>query len=632
MLDALRKASESGFGRAIMAIVLGLLVVSFVIWGIGDIFSGFGSDKLAQVSGVQITTQDYRTAYERQLNQMQQQEKRPITAGEAHAMGLDAQVLSSLIANAVLDEQARRLGLAMSDKDVAHTIFVDPTFKGADGKFDSNAFNSVLQQNGLTEATFVKEQRGLQLRREIAEAMIGNLSIPNAMLDAVDQFRNETRSIDDLDLPASAAGDIPAPTDKELQTYFDARREQWRAPEYRSLIVLNLTPSSVADPNKISDQAARAAYDANKASYGAPEKRQVLQGTFPTQQGAAAAVAKITGGSDFAAAVKDGGGTLVDLGLVERTALFDPKTAQAAFSAADGGVSAPIQSQFGWVLVKVVKTQAATIKPFADVGPSIKNRLALQQASAAIATLRDRIEDQRTAGNTLTQSAQSVGLKTQKFDSVDAQGADKSGKPVTNLPDKEALLKAAFASDVGMDNDILTTPDGGDLWFEVSNVDPAHDRTLAEVKPQVEIAWRRDQVAQRLAEKGKELVGKLNAGASIADLAKTYNVQARTITDVKRIGAADAPAPLIAQVFNVPVGGSGSAATAPQTRTVFKVNDSETPPVDPNSDVNKAITANLRQQMSDDLLSAYLNALQNQMGVSVNQAAITSVVSGNSQP
>ena len=631
MLDAMRKASESWFGRIVMAVVMTFIIFSFAIWGIGDIFRGFGGDNLAKVGNVEITTTQFRTAYLRQLNQLQQQLKRPITTQQAHAMGLDSQALSKLVADAVLDNQARKLGLAMSDKAVAATIVDDPAFKGPTGKFDSGVFASVLQNNGMTEAMLVHEQRALYLRREIADAVAGDIPVPNLMLDAVDRYRNETRSADYAVLSAAAAGTIPAPGDQQLKTYFDARREAYRAAEYRKLVVLALTPASVANPASISDADARAVYAKNKAAYGTPEKRQLLQATFATQSEAAKALAKIKAGADFEAAAKAAKATVVHLGDLTRGDLFDPAIAKAAFSVSEGGVSAPVQGQFGWVLVKALKVTPATTKPFADIEASIKKDLANQRAGAKISSLRDRIEDQRTSGKTLTQAAQSVGLKTLVIDAVDAQGLDENGKRIADLPDRDALLKAGFASDVGMDNDILSTPDGGDVWFEVAKVTPARQRTLKEVKPQVEAAWRRDQIAQRLAAKARDLVKKLQGGATLADLAKAENIPVKTANDVKRVGSTDVPGALAAQIFDVPVGGVGSAAPNPLSRIVFKVNDSVTPPVDPGSKTNKAIVASLRQQLTEDVLTEFLAKLQSDQGVTVNQAAMASAISGGQQ-
>src|ERR1700733_1947796 len=110
MLEAMRAATQGWIGRIIMAIVMGLIIMSFAIWGIGDIFRGFGANKLAQVGSEEISTDAFRNAYQTELQRMQQQAKRSITNEEARRFGLDRQVLSRLVNEAALDQQAQALG------------------------------------------------------------------------------------------------------------------------------------------------------------------------------------------------------------------------------------------------------------------------------------------------------------------------------------------------------------------------------------------------------------------------------------------------------------------------------------------------------------------------------------------
>jgi peptidyl-prolyl cis-trans isomerase D len=145
MLQGLRNASQNWMGRTLLAIVMGFIVVSFAIWGIGDIFRGFGSGKLAQVGSIDISSQDYRAAYQNELQRLQRQARRGITNEEARAIGLDREVLSRLVTDAALDQKARQLGLAMADEDITKAIFNDPTFKGPNGQFDRARFKDVLR-------------------------------------------------------------------------------------------------------------------------------------------------------------------------------------------------------------------------------------------------------------------------------------------------------------------------------------------------------------------------------------------------------------------------------------------------------------------------------------------------------
>src|SRR5262249_26927214 len=136
MLRGLRQASSNWLGRIILAAVLLFLVISFGIWGIGDIFRGFGVSTVAKIGRTEISIEQFRQQYNERLQQLGQQLRRPITADQARALGLEQQILSQMIAGAALDERARQLGLGMSDADLVKRIMDDPAFRAPNGVVD----------------------------------------------------------------------------------------------------------------------------------------------------------------------------------------------------------------------------------------------------------------------------------------------------------------------------------------------------------------------------------------------------------------------------------------------------------------------------------------------------------------
>jgi peptidyl-prolyl cis-trans isomerase D len=634
MLAGLRKAGNTLVGRIVMALVMGFISLSFAVWGIGDIFSGFGGNTVAKVGGTEISAQAFTNLYQTQLQQMQEQARRAITNDEARAMGLDTQVLSKLVTDALLDQRARNLGLRMSDKAVAQSILSDPTFAGPDGKFDSSNFQQIVQNNGYTQQSFALEQRNVYLRREVANAVAGDLSVPQAALEALHRYNTETRSVDYFTLPEQAAGTIPPPTQDQLQKYFDDRRPNYRAPEFRKLVVLSLTPTSVADPSTVSDADAQALYDKVKGQrYGTPEKRDVQQIMFPNQDEANAAAAKIKAGASFAsiAAERKLTDKDIDLGAVAKSDILDPSIADAAFSLPADGISEPVKTQFGVALLHVTEITPESVKPFADVADEIKKDIAIGRGKTKVDDMHDKIEDARTSGDSLADAAKTVGLTVGTADSVDATGHDKSGAEVKDLPDRDALLQAAFASDIGVDNDTISTRDGGYVWFEVAAIDPAHDRTLDDVKDQVAREWHDDQVATALASKAGDLVKQIEGGQTIeAAAAATGGLTVEHIDNVKRSGGGDLAPGVVAQIFDVPVNAVDSAGGAGLTRVVFKVLDSVVPALDPESTETKTNTDTLKAAFGEDLLGAYLAQLQTDVGVTVNQAALNNAIGGSS--
>ena len=210
MLQSMRASAQGWFGRVVMAILMGLIILSFAIWGIGDIFRGFCANNLAQVGGVAIGADTYRNAYQAELQVLARAEHRNITNEEAHQYGLDGQVLSRLVNEAALDDQARGLGLAISDEDIKKTIVSDDNFKGMTGRFDRQAFDAFLRDEGFTEKTYVRQQRSVQLRRQIVDALTNGVQLPKALLEAIFRFQMETRSVDYIVFKNASAASLPS--------------------------------------------------------------------------------------------------------------------------------------------------------------------------------------------------------------------------------------------------------------------------------------------------------------------------------------------------------------------------------------------------------------------------------------
>ena len=195
-----------------MTIVMGLLIVAFGIWGIADIFRGFGQSTLATVGSTEISIEQFRQIYNDRLQQMSRQFGRSLTPDQVRAFGLDRQVLQEIIADATLDETARRMGLGQSDADVIRVIQNDPSFKGLDGKFDHDRFLQVIRQFGYTEQRYIAEQRRRSLRTQLTGTIAAGLEPSKTQLEALVRFQNEQRSADYIRLTAAQAGTIDAPS------------------------------------------------------------------------------------------------------------------------------------------------------------------------------------------------------------------------------------------------------------------------------------------------------------------------------------------------------------------------------------------------------------------------------------
>ena len=632
MLRGLRKASSNWLGKVVMAAIVGFLVISFAIWGIGDIFRGFGRSTVAKVGGTEVTVEQFRLFYNERLQQIARQVGRPVTTDQARAMGLDRMVLGQLISEILLDERARKLGLNVSDAEVSRRITTDPAFHGPNGQFDRFRFEQMIRSAGYTEARFVAERRREMLRNQLQQTVASGLSVPNAWVDAANRYRNEERSIEYVLLDRAQAGEVAAPTPEVLAKFYEDRKILFRAPEYRKLVIVALIPSEQAHWIEISDADLKKAYEERRGRYVTAERRHIQQIVFPNAEEARASADRIAAKTaTFAEIAKERGlaDKDFDLGTLAKAAVIDSAVADAAFALKEGEVSAPVAGRFGTALVQVLKIEPEHARSYDEVAAELKKELAAARAKADILSIYDKIEDARSEGKPLAEAAANLKLPSRTIEAIDRSGRDPSGAPVSGLPDAQRLLATAFASEIGVDRDPLQV-EGGYVWFEIGGITPSRERPLDEVKEQVEARWREQEIATRLKTKATEILDKLKAGSSLADVAAADGLKVATMTGIKR---GEPPAPLSAAtvdvIFRTVKGAFASAEAAqPAEQVVFRVTDIVVPQLDAASEDAKQAQDTFNRSLSQDVLSEYLSRLETETGVTINQSALNQVVGG----
>ncbi|BBU63045.1 peptidylprolyl isomerase [Methylosinus sp. C49] len=631
MLEGLRIASQHRIGRIILGLVMGFIALSFAVWGIGDVFRGFTSTRLAKVGSGEISIEAYRSAYQNELRRLQQRARRAITNEEARRFGLDQQVLQRMITDLSLDQKTKALGLAISEDETLRLTRDENVFKGPTGKFDSDRFKQLIRDAGYTERSFLLEQKGSYLRKTLTDSIVSGLEPPRLVLEALHRFRNEIREVDYFLLPASAVGEVAKPSEEELKKYFADREQSFRAREYRKLALLTVTPASLAEPQKVAEADVRKLYDEVKAKrYGTAEKRHLRQILFASKDEAEKALERLKGGLSFDALAgerklsqKD-----IDLGLLEAHDLGDKQIAEKVFSSREPGFVGPIQTAFGAAILQVEKIIPSVFtRSYEEAADELRREIAQGRSAPSVRKLHDAIEDQRTGGKTLAEAAKAAGLDVVTIEAVDSTGLDPAGKNVPGLFGSEDLLKAVFASDVGVDNDTVPTRDGGYVWFEIAKVEPARQRSFDEVKEAVETALRGEKQQKALTERAEALTTELRGGKAIEDVAKGAGAEVRHVGDVKRAPHPELTTAAIVAIFEAPPKGAGSAAVD-GGRLVFEVKSASTPAYDPASLEAKAAADQLRPAFTNDILEQYVGALEKVYSVSINEQALQAATGG----
>lgn len=633
MMQGIRKAGQGLIGKIIIGVMFSFLILSFAIWGIGDIFRGYGRNEVARVGKIEIGLEQMRTAYQNEIQTLTRQQRRQVTPDMARALGLDRQVLSKLVTEAALDQTARDMRLAVSDETIRNLILDDPNFRDAAGVFSAARFTELLRSNGFTEASYVREQRATILRQQLAEMVVGVVAAPVALQELGHRLRNERRDVTLARLPATAAGEIAAPTDEQLKTFFEARKAGFRAPEYRSANLLSISAEALAEPAQVSEEDVKARYEQVKGQrFGSPETRTIQQIAFPTPEEAQAAKAAIDAGETFEAAAFARGVLEKDmtLGTFTKAQLFDAAVRDAAFTLAEGVVSDPVASGFGPVLLRVTAITPERVRPYDEVAGELRREIATTRASGRIAELHDKIEDQRAAARPLAEIAKEFNLPLRAFGPADSALRKPDGAPEPALAGGDATVQAIFRSDIGVDNEAVRLPrDTGYVWFDLTRIDPARERTFEESKTEVEAQWRADETATRLSAKTRELVQRLDKGEAFDVVAGSAGLTVEKAEGLNRQDQRpEIPPNVLNLIFGTVAGKSNSASVADGGRILFKVDSAYVGPYARTTQEAENFARLLGNSVSEDILAQYVGKLQTDLGVSVNEAAFRNATGG----
>jgi peptidyl-prolyl cis-trans isomerase D len=395
-----------------------------------------------------------------------------------------------------------------------------------------------------------------------------------------------------------------------------------------------LTPALIADPAALSAADAAAHYESIKARFGSPERRTVQQIVFPTRAEAEAARARLAAGATYEAMAQERGVSDADLtlGAFTRVEMLDQRIAAAAFALAPGAVSEPVAGALGYALLRVTDVTPEQVRPFAEVEAEVRRELAVQRASRAVTDLHDKIEDMRASARPLVEIAAEMKLPVVAFGPVDRQRQSATGQPLPPIPAAEQVVDAMFRAEIGSDNEAVRTRDNGFVWYELTAIEPAKDRTLADVRNAVAALWRQDEVANRLQAKAREAVERIAKGEPLAAVAASLGATPATSPALTRTSNDPAyPPAVLAVAFGTRVGQAGSAALPGDAgRLVFQVTSATTPPFLRTAQEADQAAQELSLSLGDDVLVQYVAALQARQGVRIKQQSLRNATGGDS--
>lgn len=623
MLDAMRRGAQTPVAK----LLFGLLCVSFAIWGVADVFQGWGRGFVAKVGHTEISAEEFRRSYQNELDRISRQSNQRLSAEQGHAFGLDRQVLAQMIAGAAIEAHADQLGLAISDKTLAEGIQADPNFQ-TDGKFNRQGFEGLLQQIGMSEQGFLNLRRKDELRGAIVSALIKGQTVPKPLLDEIHAYNQEKRVLEWVKIDPAAVT-VAEPDEATLKKRYEDDKAKYMTPEYRKVQVLMLTPDDLKKSITITDDEITKAYEADKDSFNTPEQRRVQQIAFKDRATAETALKALRDGTKSLADVaKETGAkdTDVDLGLITKKSLIDPKVADVAFSLEKDKYSDVIDGRFATVVVRVTQIEPGTTKTLADVKQQVRDKLANDKVHGNLQSKRDDVEDARLAGKTLKEVADQLQLTYKEIPATDVTGLGPDGKPVLETADIRKITARAFAPDTGDDSAIDLTNDGY-AWVNVLSTDAPKQKAYDEVKDAVKQDYMSSEHHRLLDELAKKLTDKVNAGEPIASIeAEAKGKVEKTEPITRKTIPPSISQSMVAQAFALAKGKAGHGPSSDNTtEIVFRVAE-VTPAAALTLTETDELTRRLEDELANQSLTEYTEALKKRFGASVNQAELKSAV------
>ncbi|MBV8120098.1 MAG: SurA N-terminal domain-containing protein [Alphaproteobacteria bacterium] len=604
MLQVIRSKA----GSFVVKGLFGVLILTFGVWGIGDIFRNRPTDTtVASVGSHSLDATALQTALQPALERLSQNLGTQVDLRQAKQMGVVREILGQLIDNSLLDQEAQRMQLDISDSVVRDTITQDPMFRGAGGAFDRNALTALLAANHMTEAQYVERVRKDIARGAILMAVTAGASAPQTIVDRLYQYRNEKRIADIVTLPVSGAGDVGQPSEAQLSKFYDAHQDLFRAPEYRSFTLASLTPSDLVSNIEVPQEKLKSAYDQRQDEFVLPERREVQQILVPSQEKAKAVEAALAEGKDWAEVARRITGQdpqTMDLGVLKREEL-PQQLADVAFSLALDKPSRPIASALGWHILRVVKIIPPTTQSFAEVKAKLKTDLAHSEAVDRLYRVANNVDDALAGGATIEEAAAKFGLRKTVASSIDDKDQGRDGKNA-ELPVASAeVLKLAFNTDEGRSSRVTQTPDGAILVLRVDKILPPSVRPLIEVKDSAIAAWQTQKRKTVVAKEADILAGDVKPGIRLSAVAAAKGLRATSSAPFQRQPdkAAGVSAMLVGKLFATKPGGvvTASDENGSLVAELTRVEVPQTAASGVTAALSREVTAGIRADLGDEL-------------------------------
>lgn len=611
---------------AFVAILVGLLVLAFAVWGVNDIFVPGVRNAVISVGDASVPTRDFNRDLQTRLREIATQRGEGLTNEEAYQQGIHRELLAQYQVTLAVEKDSQDLGVGVNRADAKAYIESIPAFQSnVTGQFSRERLEQALGglRNGYSVKKFEEDTLRDLRRIQTVEAIVGGIQTPSGYAKRQFDFLSEQRKATVLTLNKDAVPTPETPEDDVLQAYLDANAVRYTAPEYRQVTMIRLEPSGFLPDvaGEITEEDVQNEFDARiaRGDIGTKASRDVVVITASDEATAKAAATRLNAGEEPESVATALGLLAPDrFDAIQENQLLDSVTDATAFSLSEGEAKASENSLGSWEAVFVSNVTAATTPRFASVEAQIRREIGLDRAKGKIFEISDSLDERLLNGETLETIAEALNLPMESYDHIDRVGKTRDGLVMNgsaNIPgiaQDDELLRLIFTEDIGFDTDIYPTAQEGYVSFRVTDVIDSTVRPLSEVRDNVLAAWKNEQIQTALNARGLEIIQEVRDGRSLEDIA----VELGSAADLQDRGISRAQPPrdiagqVVVDLLKANVGdlarGSGGQ---PLTYTIARLDA-----ITPNSDglageILDVVQRNIGSEISGDIQNAYRLAI-----------------------
>lgn len=630
MLEKIREGAQGPAAK----IILGLVILSFALAGIGGYLGQTTEPSVAEVNGVKITQTQFARALENERARLQQQYGdmfEQIANDPTYMAQIRQSVTQRLIQQELQSQLAAELGLRVSDQEVRQTILELPAFQ-LGGQFSNDRYLQVIRQMGYQADGFREYLREEMTRSQLIDAIAGSEFVLDEELVRAAGLQQQQRAVEYVVLENAQFAEQQNVTDEQIQEYYELNQSQFLSPEQVSVQYVELNADDIQLDEPVTEQEIADYYEQNKAFYVEPEQRRVSHilisseaGDSEAQEKAQALLAELKEGADFAELAQTESDDLVsaeiggDLDWIERD-MLDPEFEDAAFALNNvGDLSPVVQSEFGYHIIKLTELQPGKTKPLADVQDDIRAELeSVKKADLFYGKQTELAELAFEIADTLEDAAQAVGAEVQSTGLV-----SRNALPAPlNQPNVAATIFSAELLEDRVNSDLIELDSEHVIVVRVAEHKRAATKELSEVSAQIKTQLVNEQATAAAKEQAQTYLTQLQSGQSLSELAQAQSLEVTQESAVTRRSFNVEPA-IVEQVFKLP---------HPQEKPVFDVvslNNGDVAIValtgvntPTNTEMPEQVKQSLTMMLANNSYETFLSALEAQAEVVRKQSQL----------